>query len=432
MSLLAKIRNCGVLLMCLALSYSCEEKGSFGIATDDVAPVEFISEDIDINSSIVQLDSVITAFQGRFMAGELRDSPWGNITSTGYIGINGRTDNIPEFDDEATYDSMKVEFQVSFLHDSSFTNRDLNIELYSITETFEDTIYISKNSLQYSQDLFASGSLVIEDLDSSYAIDASDVWGQEFFNGLINGTAEFESQDNFEAYFPGLAVRANNSHGNIFGLRSGINFRVILYYSEPNEDNTDRVQREFELNGFSMPYFFGVEYDRSGSAFAAVIDDNTEYDNTGSLGVHSGSGLVTKVNLSNLENFSDNNPGVIINSAELIVGPVTSSGDQFLPSSLIVYMTDERNTRIQDGNSFRTIQRDGANQLGSSNPVRLFYNTQTSIYSASITSFFQDYYENNFRRDEFFIYPSDMNSTFRGFTVDRDKVIIKIYYSTLQ
>lgn len=433
MSLLVKIKNYGaLLLLCLVILNSCEEKGDFGIATDDVAPVEFITENIAVNSSMVQLDSVITAYQGRFMAGNLINSPWGNITSTGFIGINARTDVIPEFDDDASYDSMRVEFTVNFLHDSSANNRDMQIELFDVTEEIVDTLYIGKNSLNYSSTLFASGAFDEIKIDSSYTIDANDQWGQEFFNGMTSGAAQFESQENFEDYFPGIAVRAFSQQGNIFGISPDVNFRILIYYSEPNEEGTDIVQKSFEFNGFTMPYFFGVESDRSGSAFSAVIDANTAYDNTSVIGVNSGSGLVTKLDISNLAAFSDNIDGIIINSAELFVGEVNDTDEQYLPNSLILYLTDERNTRIRSGNSYRSIQRDGSNQLGNGSPVQLFYNIETKTYSASITSFVQDYYKDRFRRDEIFLYPTDMNSTFRGFTLDKSNVRLKIYYSLLQ
>ena len=101
MNLLAKIKSCGALLLGLAILYSCEEKGDFGLATDDVAPVEFNTTNVAIESSLVQLDSVITAYQGRFLVGSLNNTLLGNYTATGFLAINGRTGNIPSFDDDA-------------------------------------------------------------------------------------------------------------------------------------------------------------------------------------------------------------------------------------------------------------------------------------------------------------------------------------------
>ncbi len=432
MNLLVKIRNCGALLLCLAVFNSCEEKGSFGLASDDVAPVEFVSRDIDIASSVVQLDSVITAFQARFLVGVIQDLPYGQINSTGYIGINARVGNIPTFDDAAAYDSIRVEFSVSYLHDTSASNRALSLELHRISEEFKDTLYVSSNSLQYDQQVLASGNFSIDKADSVYTIIGDDAWGLEFFDGLKSSSSNFESQENFNQYFPGIAVKGFSDQGNFFGIDPSINFRILVYYNEPNEDNTLLEPKRFELNGFSMPYFFGTTYDRSGTDFSVVQDTNIEY-NTNTVAVNSGTGLVTKINFSSLEAFSDEIKGAIINSAFLEVGPIDDDVNiTTLPISILVYLTDERNTRIRSGTSFRSIQRDGVNQLSSDAPIQLRYDPETRIYSASITSFVNAYYQDTFRRNEYFLYPIDMNSTLRGFAIDKSKINLKVFYSELR
>ncbi len=433
MNLLAKIKSCGALLLGLAILYSCEEKGDFGLATDDVAPVEFNTTNVAIESSLVQLDSVITAYQGRFLVGSLNNTLLGNYTATGFLAINGRTGNIPSFDDDAKYDSVRIEFKINYMHDTSSTNRDLDLELFDITEEFEDTLYIASNSLEYSNRLLASGSFVIEDTDSVYAMLGDDAWGNELFNGLKNGSSNFENQENFSEYLPGIAFRAAADQGNVFGFTPGVDFRIRVYYNEPNADNTDVVSRYFEMNGFNMPYFFNVAYDRSATEFGVVDQTNTEYSGTNSLAVHSGSGLVTKLNLNQLVSFSETVQGAIINSAHIEIGPIEEPSNlQTLPNSLLLYLTDERNTRIRDGSSYRSIQQDGSSQLISNFPVLLRYNKETKKYSASITSFVKVYYQDDYRRDEYFLYPSDMNSTLRGFTFNKDNLSIKIFYSELR
>ena len=79
MNLLAKIRIGGALILGLAIFNSCEEKGDFGLGSDDVAPIEFDVESISLSSGIVWLDSINSANLGRVFVGEHSGSGFGEI-----------------------------------------------------------------------------------------------------------------------------------------------------------------------------------------------------------------------------------------------------------------------------------------------------------------------------------------------------------------
>ena len=102
------------------------------------------------------------------------------------------------------------------------------------------------------------------------------------------------------------------------------------------------------------------------------------------------------------------------------------------PSTLFLFITDERNSVIRDGDVFRAIQQDGANVLARLSPLALGFNTETRTYTGSLTSFTQAYFSNLFRRDEIFIYPSSMELSVNGFSIDPDDLQIKIFYSQLR
>jgi hypothetical protein len=431
MNLLAKIKNCGILMLGLAIFNSCEEKGEFGIATDDVAPVEFSTVDVPVGASMVLMDSIITSDISIALFGQLNNSPFGNpVSATGYIGLAANVLNQPDISDDAVLDSVQINFKIGYLIDTALANRALSLELYPIAEEFYDTTYINTNSLAIGDELLASGQFQIDAFDSVYVMDVTEDWATEFFEGVRTDDSKFISQDEFEAFFPGFAIKANAvMDNNIYGIQTGSTFELAFYYSEPNADNTETLNKEFSMSASGMPNFYNVTVDRSGSSFESVVETGTEYE-TSLLGVHAGEGLVPKVDFSGLEEFSNNFPEVIVNLAEITIGPIEDFPDgEYPPFSLSFYMTDERNTRIPDRLTFRSIQEDGANPLSSSSPVRLFYDPDKKTYSGSITSFVKAYQSGVISRNDFFVYPSLMNSSLNGFTFSRDNLKLKIFYS---
>lgn len=436
MNLLVKIRNCGALLLILAIFNSCEEKGGFGIATDDVAPVEFVSTDVGVQMSVVQLDSIKTSDISRALFGKITGTPFANpLTAKGYIGLSANVALQPGIDEVATLDSVFINFNINYLFDTSANNRNLEIELYDIAETFKDTTYISTNTLAEGTNLLASGQFEIVDLDSTYTmrVDPSTQWVQDFFQGVKSDNENFISQSKFEEYFPGFVIKSTDNVNNVFGLQTGASFEIIFYYSEPNADNSGIAANDFKMSASGMPNFYNLEIERAGTAFAPVTEVNTQYDNTSVVGVQAGAGLVTKVDISDLENFSNSVSDIIINSAVLEIGPIEDfPNGQSPPVGMALFLTDDRNTVIPDRSSFRSIQSDGSNPLASGNPVNLIYNPETKMYEGSITSFAKAYYDDVYRRNYFFLYPSEMTISLKGFTLTRDKINLKIFYSELR
>lgn len=433
MNLLVKIRNCGALILILAIFNSCEKKGGFGIGTDDVAPVEFVSTDISIGSSVVLLDSIRTSGVGRILFGSSEHPVFGALEATGYVGLSARTAVQPTIPSTAQLDSVKINFKVGYAYDTSSNNRDLSIEIYNLVEEFPDTTYISSNSLEAGTRLLASGDVVVEKFDSSYTISADMTWGSEFFEGVRSKNENFTKQDNFRDFFPGFVIKSKAGQDNIFSITPGNSFELVFYYQEPNADNSGVVNKSFKMDTEFMPYFFNMNSDLSSTEFSEVQQVNTEYENTPRLGLLTSFGLVPRFDLSALLPFSDDNPGLIINQAILEVGAIDDLPDGTLPPAyLVLFFTDDRNTLIPNGQTFRAVQVDGANPLGSANPVQLFYNAEDRVYRGSITSYVKSYYNGEFRRDQLFAYPAEMNQSVKSLSLSKEKINLKIFYSELR
>lgn len=434
MNLLAKIRIYGALVLGLIIFNSCEEKGDFGLGSDDVAPIQFDSENISLNTSIVWLDSIRSHNLGRMFVGGHSGSEFGDLSATGFISVDLNESRHPTLTGDAVFDSARINFSVNLLYDTSANNRQLNIRAYEIAEEFKDTVYITSSTLQQSNTLLASRDIQIEKFDSIYVMEVDQAWANQIFEGIRNGDATFDTQEAFDDFFPGFALKHEGASQNVFGISTGANFEMILYYSVPLDDGSgDLSNRTINMTSTGRTSFHNLTVDRSATDFSVVQETNIVYDAVPRLIVQAGAGIVTRLDLSDLERFTNENEGVIINLAEITIGPISDLPEGILPPpSLFLFLTDERNTTIRDGTVFRSIQEDGANVLGRNTPLRLNYDSESRTYSGSMTTFAQAYFSDIFRRNEFFLYPSNMNLGVDGFSIGIQDLQIKIFYSQLR
>ncbi len=431
MNLLAKIRIFGALCLSLILFNSCEESGVFGINSEDVAPVNFLTESNTIPSTVVALDSVISRNIGRMMVGELNNPRFGIVTASSYMAVSLNTVSLPDLSQDAVLDSAFFSFSISYLFDTTEDNRDLSMRLYQIGEEFKDTLYINSSSLINSGTIIGEGAVNIERLDSTYQIPLDATWANTVINGIKNDEESYTNQLAFSTVFPGLIISSFNNTSNVFGLQPGTNADLILYYTDLDSDGQP-FNGEVILDGGSLPYFNNVTSDRSASEFSEVVDLETEYNPNKRI-VQSGVGLVTRLDLSGIGTFAENNPSSIVNLAEIEIGPIDDNIDGSSPPvALFLYITDERNSIIRDRETFRSIQEDGASFLDRAFPAVLLFDEATRTYKASITSYVQAYASGNYERDQVFMYPVDMTTTLSTFTLDPSTIKLNIFYSEIR
>ncbi len=432
MNLLVKIRIFGALFLGLLLFNSCEEREQFGLNSDDVAPVEFVTTEVGLASSIVALDSVNTGTVGRMLVGKLNDPQIGSVRASSYMAVALSAANLPTLTENVVLDSARFGFRFSYIYDTSVFNRGFGIELLEIAEEFKDTSYINSSTLALTGNSIGQGTVNVVDLDSTYHIDLDSDWANEILDGVRNEESAFSGQTEFAEYFPGFVVSPLFNTFNIFGLLPRENTVLEIFYSDLDEEG-NTVDGVIRLDGGILPYFNSITSDRSSSRISEVTDLETEYTTPQTRVVHSGAGLVTKIDLSALDNFATQNNENIVNLAEIEIGPLeTLSVSGTPPVALFLYITDERNSIIKDRESFRSIQEDGVNFLDRAFPAILLYDSESNSYKTSITSFVQAYIAGDYRREEVFLYPADMNTTVNAFVVDPSSIKLNIFYSELR
>ncbi|MCO6359711.1 DUF4270 family protein [Roseivirga pacifica] len=433
MNLLGKIRIFGAFLVVgLIVFNSCEDSGPFGLGTEDVAPLEFFTEDIPIPVSQVLIDSINSRGTGRLLTGAV-NSPAGQMSATAYSALTFEADVTDRPDAAATLDSVKFSINFNYLYDESEVNSFASIKAYKIQKSFPDTTYVTSSTLPLTNELIASADLNIVDLDSTYELVLDQAWADYVFSGFLNEEDEFENDSTFNRFMPGLGFVVEGNQSNIFSIVSGQDLEIRFYYSQPAADGSGLTDnKEFAITGENKPNFFNLTVDRSATDYSAIQQPATEYASPAYSLVHSGGAVITKLDISGLNDFSESKDNAVINLVEFTVGPILDlPEDVDPPAALYMYFTDDQNIPVRDGSNFRGIQRDGTNVLSSAFPVTLAYDEETKTYSNSITTFVQSYYQDVFRRNHVFLFPTDINQSVNSFQINPDDINLKIFFSEL-
>ncbi|KYG76792.1 hypothetical protein AWN68_07145 [Roseivirga echinicomitans] len=433
MNLLGKIKSIGALMLGLTLLFSCEKNGDFGFGSDDISPVEFSVETVGTSSSVVLLDSISSTNLGVGFIGNIDDPDFGKVKATSYAQMKLNVDDLNDISEEAILDSVKLSIKFGYLYKDFAKTARLKVSLLS--EQIKDTLHITTNSTAISNELVASGNILIDELDSVYTINVNIDFANELFELMRNGSPQVATQEAFESAFPGLAFQTEDNSSNAFGIVLEPESSMIdFYYSEVSSTGTVNVPATHKITIGELTHYYGLEFDRSGTALEGMATTNQEYSPSSGLRyIQAGAGIVTKINLSELQTFANLKPDVIVNTAQVSIGPIDEPVDGVTPPTrLLLLLTDSGNRVIRDGENFRAIQQDGSNPIGSGTALTLLYDEDSKTYTGSITSFIGYYFSDVFRRNQFFIAPSSINGELGNVVFRPEDFKLKVFYSELK
>ena len=433
MNLLGKIKSIGALILGLTLLFSCEKNGDFGFGSDDISPVEFSVETVGTNSSVVLLDSISSTNLGVGFIGNIDDPDVGKVKATSYAQMKLNVSDLNDISEEAILDSVKLSIKFGYLYKDFAKTARLKVSLLS--EQIKDTLHITTNSTAISNELVASGNILIDELDSVYTINVDMDFANELFELMRNGSPAVATQEAFEAAYPGLAFQTEDNASNAYGIVLKPESSMIdFYYSEVSSTGAVNVPATHKITIGELTHYYGLELDRSGTALEGLTTTNQEYSPSSGLRyIQAGAGILTKINLSELQTFANLKPNVIVNTAQVSIGPIDDPVNGVTPPTrLLLLLTDSGNRVIRDGDNFRAIQQDGSNPIGSGTPLTLLYDEDSKTYTGSITSFIGYYFSDVFRRNQFFIAPPSVNGELGNLVFRPEDFKLKVFYSELK
>jgi len=435
------------MVMALFLLISCEESGDFALGDLDVSPVDFFSENIAITSSVLLIDSIPTDSNDNILVGSLENDQFGHTNAQGFAKLNLNKEQLVDILDDAVLDSAHINLKLNYIHNDELNVFDIIIgaivpnEIQDTVTYYTDSqvprVLIDKENGGPVQ--IGRGRFDVESLDSVITLDVNDAYALKLFNDLKAKDERLDDQESFETqYLGGLGFLPGEFNTGMFGLEMVEESSMILYFHQTSPTGTGFINFTQELTFHDAKHFYVLNNDKSGSEVEEIVDRATAYEpSSGFRYIQEGNGIVTKLDISAFSDFVESKPDVIVNFADLVIGPIQQPfnlNDQ-PPQTLLLYITDDQNTIIKDRSVFRGIQKDSDSTvgvIGSSNTIALDYDSDTKSYKGSMTSFIQSYHAGIFKRDEIVLFTSNMNSSLNGLVLDPENIELKVFYSELK
>ena len=271
--------------------------------------------------------------------------------------------------------------------------------------------------------------------DTLLTIPLSMPYGNFIFNQIKQGVSDRELRETIKgiAFVPGL----NNKLILGFDLQNEFS-RIIIYFHNSAED-TVSLKHRLRFDSPLSKHYSNYKIDRSTSTLSGIdIKNLNEFNINDKIYWQSASGVYPIINLDGFTNFIDTAKNIILNKAQLIIGPVDDSGNKYInpPVEAIYYFAKEDNninaSGIEVSPNDNIIMKDNAYYGESEDPASYRYDSIfTSSYLGTSTVFFQDLALKKYDVKRIIVFPS-VASTFNQAVINKNNFRLRVYYSKLQ
>lgn len=270
---------------CITLALlSCKKKDTT-VGKDAYDPANLLNsvtkDDFALKTYTIDEDSVSSKNQLNALLGQYNDPKFGTVNASFYTQVSIQNPGPTNFDNPVV-DSIVLSLQYAGYYGDAETQ---TFEVFEIGEDLKNdsTYYIHYNAaLKDNIDLVIPGKGTILPKPSTRTVIGGDTLAPQlriplklsFAQHLIDGTANYTTQDAFRSWFKGLHVKVNNPGGMANGKGgvyyfnlSGVNSKLTIYYKSAG------IAKEFAylMDGTSVD-FNHLEFNRTGKPFDNVIN----------------------------------------------------------------------------------------------------------------------------------------------------------------
>ncbi|MFA8436476.1 MAG: DUF4270 family protein [Marinifilaceae bacterium] len=308
---------------------------------------------LQIRTSTILLDSLRTSGYNRMLVGQYTDPYMGKTRAAGYckVGLNGifQLDKYAEFDSLVLITHYSDYFYGDTTQWQSISVHRLNEELEGSEE--DGTLY---NNHQFSYEQEPLGQLDFQakpTKEDELTIRLSDELGREFLELAKAHEEKMEDFEEFEDYFQGLALVPGDEDASVIGLTcQDTSFKMRLYYHNTNEVDEDRYY-DFTIKNTSLQ-FSNITSERSGTLVEDLKEQRYGIDSRDMLNsayIQSGVGLAAHIEIPYVKNILKLGDKGGLMKAQLVFYPIRGSWNehQYLPGSLNLYLSDDRNRILE-------------------------------------------------------------------------------------
>jgi len=424
------------LILCFIIIGCTEDEGEFTLGAEYLESETDITliDTFEVKLSTVILDAVASNGTGTMLVGSYQDNITGKITSNSYfeVGIPDRVD----IQDDETYDSLNlvIRYNNYSFGDTTKTQQIFVHRLLEKIGEFDDDIIDKKTTIMYDPNAIGSVTYTPKPKNSTdtLSIRLSDELGLDFFNKLQEGSDIFTDHDKFLDYFHGFVLIAEDAYnGAIVGFMANYNDAGLILNTTKEVLSTEEFVYRFGLIQY-VKQFNNINHDFSATKLINLTEQRNEIpsDESGGLSyLQGGIGLAIRVDFPSLPELQLFDKGTIM-EAELSISPLKNSYEESdLPSSLILYKSDNIN-RLN-----YVLQTNQGTAAFSSLSYDELYDENTT-YTFDVTKFINDELADSYVDPEsglLITLPTlTLSSSFDRLIIDANNINtnLKIYYLT--
>ncbi len=388
----------------------------------------------------------------RLLAGSYVDPIFGNTEAQAFMQF--RSANIATIiPTTAVYDSVVLRMRLDFYNYGSLGETAQTFGVYEISKELNlqqdyffnseigvGRIPIGTSTININHDFFKE-KFDASKLDSviTLKVKLNDGFGKKLFDSVDPEDVNYTDFEIFKSTFKGLAIIPQQSD-KVIGLNpSDLNSSLILYYHDGDVSKTLSFV-------FSQGMTFSkILTDRSSSELAGLDQFHTDFDPGLKRYLQGGTSIITKLDFSKYYEYVDTIPNMIINSAELEISGIETSGNFNVPKALSVSMLRLNNRLKTFTNAQDTVDYINFNgKLALGDQLKFFvardegqvfsldYSSTNNTYSGFPTLFLQQLFELKSKPFPFWALrpanPQPGKSVTR-LVFPKDKLKLKIYYT---
>jgi hypothetical protein len=350
----------------LFLLGSCNKEISISLdEIDENIAVTFI-DSFTVSTSAYQLNYMPAAATGTILVGQVNTNDLGSIKSSSYLklALDSYTDNIPE---NAVYDSVNVVLKpnsAKYYYGDTTQNQQISIHkvtqeivtqnILNSIDNYNTPIYVTGPTIfgntKFNYESNALGSTTFRPFVRSMdtlSIRIDDAFGKDIFDKINTNDFNVNNVEAFQNYLKGIVIVPGENNTAMLGFSDTLNIQIN--YSYIGADGFKVTGKKVLINSSPSFQFNNIEYDRSGTPFASINDNNRELpfeQSDNKAYIQSGSGLVTKIKMPSLREFMSNE-NISVNKAELSVETESLNyGPYYAPSSLMLMVTNKNGLPI--------------------------------------------------------------------------------------
>ncbi len=458
-------RKFGLILLGLAFfTFACEEPGEIGLELNPENGV-FVAkfDELTIPNSIILYEDILSdnstridevsqnpTSGGRLLVGSHSDPNFGKLKSGAFSSFHLSSAGFKGA--EFIFDSLVLKIKVDYVYGDNFLGNK-RIYVHELAEEIKpDSLYLTSNSTSYLPEPLGEINFDISGVDTTridtvYSARLSDELGMRFLDEAKSDTMTFHNNTEFRKFFNGLAFVSDEFNGMTAGILAESQSTYMRMHFHDNEDTTyfdfiipGYVQDTIYSNNDTLysarnvtRYYNNITLDRSGTPIEGITDYHTDFETSDNLSyVQASTGVMTKINLGPFVNFLDTVNQLVINRAELEI-PVETYANYFEPSSALdLYLTNQDNKFIEETDTI-------SSKITFATAGRLSFvkekNENRGIYAGNITQHLQDIVSGESVDSLLLLGQTNLwNSVVHvnQSIIIKDKITLKIYYSTIQ